>query len=238
MDSKHLIKLRSRRGLRRTMSAPGHARVVVIGLGRFGSSLALELMRRGWDVLGVDSDRRMVQRVSDDLTHAVLADCTDPEALVQLGVGEFSRAVVGIGTDLEASILVTTNLVDAEVPNIWAKATSRQHAKILERVGAHHVVLPEHDMGERVAHLVTGRMLDFIEFDSDYALIKTIAPPVVGGVPLGESHVRSKYGVTVVGIKRPGADFTYATAETVIEPGDVIIVTGKTQAVEAFAELA
>ncbi|MFI9610456.1 potassium channel family protein [Streptomyces sp. NPDC052023] len=213
------------------------SRVAVIGLGRFGQSVAGELIRRGWDVLGVDADPGLVQKVGDELTHAAAADCTDPAALAQLGVGEFSRVVVGIGTDLEASILTTSNLVDAAVPHIWARATTRQHGQILERIGAHHVVLPEHDMGERVAHLVTGRMLDFIAFDSDYALIKTLAPKVVGAVPLGESRVRSTYGVTVVGIKRPGADFTHATAETVVHPGDVIIVTGKTRAVETFAEL-
>ena len=213
------------------------SRVAVIGLGRFGQSVAAELMRRGWDVLGIDADAGVVQKVGDELTQAAAADCADPAALAQLGVGDFSRVVVGIGTDLEASILTTSNLVDAGVASIWARANSRQHGQILERIGAHHVVLPEHDMGERVAHLVTGRMLDFITFDSDYALIKTLAPKVVGGVPLGESRVRSMYGVTVVGIKRPGADFTHATAETVVHPGDVIIVTGKTQAVETFAEL-
>lgn len=212
-------------------------RVAVLGLGRFGSSLARELMRRGWDVIGIDSDPRRVQKLADDLTHTVAADCTDPDVIIQLGVSEFSRAVVGIGTDLEASILVTSNLADAGVPNIWAKAISRQHGQILTRVGAHHVVLPEHEMGERVAHLVTGRMLDFIEFDDDYALIKTVAPAVATGRPLGLSQVRSRYGVTVVGIKRPGQGFTYATAETVVEPGDIIIVTGRTQAVESFAEL-
>ncbi|MGP3984824.1 potassium channel family protein [Streptomyces sp. KR80] len=238
MDSKYLTRLRSRGGPRRAQHPQNHdTRVAVIGLGRFGGSLALELMRRGWDVLGIDSDPRLVQHLSEELTHAVAADCTDPQALDQLGLGDFTRVVVGIGTDVESSILVTSNLAEAGVPNIWARAINRQHGTILERVGAHHVVLPEHDMGERVAHLVTGRMLDFIEFDSDYALIKTIAPAVVGGVPLGESRVRSRYGVTIVGIKRPGADFTHATAETVVQPGDVIVVTGKTQAVEAFAEL-
>ncbi|MBC9729199.1 TrkA family potassium uptake protein [Streptomyces sp. TRM68367] len=211
--------------------------MAVIGLGRFGSSLANELMRRGWDVLGVDTDAQIVQRLSDELTHAVVADCTDPEALRQLGVHEFTSAVVGIGTDIEASILIASNLLEAEVPNLWAKAISRQHGRILERLGVHHVVLPEHEMGERVAHLVTGRMLDFIEFDDDYALVKTVTPEVVTGMPLGQSQVRSKYGVTVVGIKRPGEGFTYATAETVISKGDVIIVTGKTQAVESFAAL-
>ena len=105
--------------------------VAVIGLGRFGSSLANELMRRGWDVLGVDTDAQLVQKYSDDLTHAAVADCTDPETLRQLGVHEFTSAVVGIGTDIEASILIASNLLEAEVSNIWAKAISRQHGKIL-----------------------------------------------------------------------------------------------------------
>ncbi|MFE6281074.1 potassium channel family protein [Streptomyces sp. NPDC057877] len=235
----YLHSLRQRRRKRRSDAARGGGdqRVAVIGLGRFGSSLASELMRRGWDVLGIDTDQRLVQKYSDDLTHAAVADCTDSEALRQLGVNEFTSAVVAIGTDIEASILVSTNLLEADVPNIWAKAISRQHGQILERLGVHHVVLPEHEMGERVAHLVTGRMLDFIQFDDDYALVKTVAPEVATGVPLGQSQVRSRFGVTVVGIKRSGEDFTYATAETVVQRGDVIIVTGKTQAVEAFAEL-
>ncbi|MFP3987215.1 TrkA family potassium uptake protein [Streptomyces sp. E11-3] len=233
----HSLRRRRRKRLAGSYAQPGEQRVAVIGLGRFGSSLGHELMRRGWDVLGIDTDARLVQRNSDALTHTAVADCTDMEVLQQLGVHEFSSAVVGIGTDIEASILVTSNLLEGGVPNIWAKAISRQHGQILERLGAHHVVLPEHEMGERVAHLVTGRMLDFIEFDDDYALVKTVAPEVATGVPLGESVVRSTYGVTVVGIKRPGEDFTYATAETVVDKGDVIVVTGKTRAVEAFAEL-
>ncbi|PWI06209.1 potassium transporter [Streptomyces sp. NWU339] len=234
----HFKSLRPHRHRRSADRRPARdSRVAVIGLGRFGQSVAAELMRRGWDVLGIDADVGVVQKVGEELTQVAAADCTDPAALAQLGVGGFSRVVVGIGTDLEASILTTSNLVDAGVAAIWVRATTRQHGQILERIGAHHIVLPEHDMGERVAHLVTGRMLDFIAFDSDYALIKTLAPKVVGGIPLGESRVRSTYGVTVVGIKRPGADFTHATAETVVHPGDVIIVTGRTREVEMFAEL-
>ncbi|MFI9588412.1 potassium channel family protein [Streptomyces sp. NPDC052236] len=234
----HSLRRRRRKRLAAEHAQLSDQRVAVIGLGRFGSSLANELMQRGWDVLGIDTDARLVQRYSDSLTHSAVADCTDPDVLAQLGVTEFTSAVVGIGTDIEASILVTSNLLEANVPNIWAKAISRQHGQILERLGAHHVVLPEHEMGERVAHLVTGRMLDFIEFDDDYALVKTVAPDIVTGIALGQSLVRSKYGVTVVGIKRPGEDFTYATPETVVEQGDVIVVTGKTQAVETFAALA
>ncbi|MFF6996070.1 potassium channel family protein [Streptomyces sp. NPDC008313] len=236
----HLTFLRRRRRKRHTETqaqSGGDQRVAVIGLGRFGYSLAGELMRRGWDVLGLDTDSRLVQKYSDGLTHAAVADCTDPETLRQLGVHEFTSAVVAIGSDIEASILVSSNLLEAGVPNIWAKAVSRQHGQILERLGVHHVVLPEHEMGERVAHLVTGRMLDFIEFDDDYALVKTVAPDIATGVPLGQSQVRSRYGVTVVGIKRPGEDFTYATAETVVQKGDVLVVTGKTRAVETFAEM-
>ncbi|MBN0044746.1 TrkA family potassium uptake protein [Streptomyces actuosus] len=236
----YLHSLRRRRRERRAelpVRGTGDQRVAVIGLGRFGYSLANELMHRGWDVLGLDTDTRLVQKYSDALTHTAVADCTDGEALRQLGVHEFTSAVVAIGTDVEASILVSSNLLEAKVPNIWAKAVSRQHGQILERLGVHHVVLPEHEAGERVAHLVTGRMLDFIEFDDDYALVKTVAPDIVTGMPLGRSQVRSKYGVTVVGVKRPGEDFTYATAETVVQKGDVIVVTGKTHTVESFAEL-
>lgn len=212
-------------------------RVVVIGLGRFGSSLALELVDRGSEVLAVDSDPRLIQRYADELTHAVVADSTDAEALQQLGVPDYERAVVGIGTNLETSILTTAVLVDFGIPNIWAKAISREHGRILERIGAHHVVLPEHDMGERVAHLVTGRMLDYLELDDDYAIAKAAAPTEAVDLPLGESKLRQRYGATVVAIKRPGEDFTYATADTVLRRGDVVILAGRTAAVERVAAL-
>ncbi|WP_418287484.1 potassium channel family protein [Lentzea guizhouensis] len=155
----------------------------------------------------------------------------------QLGVDEFQRVVVGIGTNLEASILTTAVLVDLGVPDIWAKAISHEHRRILERIGAHHVVLPEHEMGERVAHRVTGRMLDYFEFEDDYALIKALPPEEVIGQPLGQSKLRSKYGVTVVGVKHLGDGFTHATADTVVNRGDVLIVAGKTKDVERLADL-
>lgn len=216
----------------------GPCRVVVLGLGRFGASLALELVRRGTEVLGVDSKQRIVQKFADDLTHAAVADTTDVEALRQLGVPDYQRAVVGIGNDLEASILTTAVLVDLAIPKIWAKAVSRQHGRILERVGAHHVVLPEHEMGERVAHLVTGRMLDYIEFEDDFAMVKTSPPDDIVGRPLSETAVRRRDRITVVGVKRPGQDFTYATEATVLQADDLLIVSGKIDDVEAFAERA
>lgn len=212
-------------------------RIAVLGLGRFGSSLALELMRQGWEVVGIDSSTSVVQSYADQLTHAAVANTTDEQVLRQLGVHEFAHAVVGIGTDLEAGILTTGLLADLGVPNIWAKAINRQHASILQRVGAHHVVLPEHEMGERVAHLVTGHILNFIEFEDDYALVKTRAPEEAFDKTLADAALRSKYGITVVSIKRPGEDFTYATADTTVYAGDILIVAGKTRHVEAFANL-
>jgi trk system potassium uptake protein TrkA len=211
------------------------ARIVVIGLGRFGSSLAIELVRAGSEVLAIDSNPQLVQRFADELTHTAVADTTDEEALIQLGVREFPRAVVSIGGDIEASILTTSLLADFEIPHIWAKGVSRQHARILERVGAHRVVLPEYEMGERVAHLVTGRMLDYIEFEDDFTIVKTRAPEESVGKSLAESRLRKNHGVIVVGVKRPGAGFEHATPETVIRPGDILVVAGQQDAVESFA---
>lgn len=218
------------------MAEKGNDPVVVIGLGRFGSSLALELTRRGTEVLAIDNRPKIVQALAGNITHLATADATDIDALQQLGVADFYRAVVAIG-DLEASILTASLLVELEIDDIWAKAVSQQHRRILSRVGAHHVVLPEHDMGERVAHLVGGRLLDYMEVDENFALIKTRPPKEYVGVPLGESGLRRKFGVTVVAVKKENEAFTYATADTELSYGDIIIVSGRTDQVERFADL-
>jgi trk system potassium uptake protein len=210
--------------------------IAVIGLGRFGSSLAAELTRRGTEVLAIDNNAKVVQSLSGQLTHVVTADSTDIEALRQLGVPEFYRAVVAIGSDMEASILTASLLVDLEIANIWAKAITHQHGRILKRIGVHHVVLPEHDMGLRVAHLVTGRAQDYLELDEDFAIAKTKPPKEAVGVPLGETRLRSKYGVTVVSVKTQDEPFTYATVDTVLTYGDTIVVSGKIDDVERFVE--
>ena len=209
--------------------------VLVIGLGRFGAAIALTLAERGQEVMAVDSDMTKIQYFADRLTHAVQSDSTDEEALRQLGANEFQRAVVAIGSAVEASVLTTSLLVDLAVPEIWAKAISREHGRILERIGAHQVVYPEADMGERVAHLVSSGMLDYIEFDDDFALAKLTAPSSLGSGALGSLGLRARSGVTVVGVKEPGRDFTYADRETVIEPGALIAVAGPREAVDRFA---
>lgn len=211
--------------------------IAVIGLGRFGSAVAMSLCRLGHDVVAIDENGTLVQQWSDKLSHVVQADATDPEALRRLGIDRFHHAIVAIGEDIEASVLVVLALSEIGVPDIWAKALQDRHGRILERTGAHHVIYPEVKMGERVAHLITGKIADFIEFEDGFAIVKTGAPAEAFGRTLGESGLRSKYGVTVVGVKRRHEDFTYATAETVVERGDLLIVSGPTQMVERFAAI-
>ena len=214
---------------------PNDDNVVVIGLGRFGGQVAESLQNLGHEVLGIDSDERIVQDWSDRLTQVVQADATDTDTLHQLGVHEFPRAVVGIGTNLETSVLSVLTLNEIGVPEIWAKATSVKHGKILAQVGARHVIYPEAEMGERVAHLLTGRMLDYIEFDDGFAIAKVRAPREAVGRSLADIGLRSKWGITVVGVKLPGQDFTYARPETVVPQGCLLIVAGDTAKVEHFA---
>ena len=213
------------------------ASVLVIGLGRFGTAVARRLLEQGTEVLGIENDPAIVQSLSSELPHVVHADSTDMNALRQLGVLDFSHAVVSIGSNLEASILTILNLNQLGVKDIWAKANDTQHGRIAERVGAHHVVYPEAQMGERVAHLVTGKMIDFIEFDDGFAIAKTRSPRETHGKTLAQSDVRKKYGITVVGIKRRHQDFIYAKPETEIKAGDHLIVAGETRLVDRFAAL-
>ncbi len=211
--------------------------VVVIGLGRFGAAVAKRLVSMGHDVLAMDADEEVVQSLSHELPHVVQADSTELSALQQLSVSDFSHAVVSIGANLEASVLTVLNLAQLGMRDIWAKANSPQHGRIAERVGAHHVVYPEADMGERVAHLVTGKMMDFIEFDDGFAIAKTRAPMETHNKKLSISGVRTKHRVTVVGIKRRHEDFIHATADTEIKPGDHLIIAGKTALIEKFAAM-
>ncbi|WP_311477986.1 TrkA family potassium uptake protein [uncultured Gulosibacter sp.] len=209
--------------------------VLVIGLGRFGAATAGQLQRQGREVLAVDTDPDLVQKWAERVTHAVQLDARNIEALRQIGAQEFSVAVVAVGTSIEASVLVTANLADLKINQIWAKAMSTTHGRILKRIGAHHVIYPEAEAGERVAHLLGGKMLDFIEFDDEFVMAKMYPPKSIRGKSLRDSQVRSKYKVTVVGVKSPGKEFTYATADTTITNYDVIIVAGTSDGVEAFS---
>lgn len=211
--------------------------VVVIGLGRFGTALALELNRSGTEVLAIDNQPAVVQRLAGSLTRVVAVDSTDIDALREVGVTDFERAVVAIGVDQQSSILTTALLSDLGVTDIWAKALNAQHANILERVGARHIFQPEQEMGERVAHLLSGRMQDYLEVGKDWALVKTAPPRFLVGVPLEESKLRARFNVTVVSVKPEGQDeFTYADNATTLRYGDQILVVGKVGAIERFVD--
>lgn len=211
--------------------------VVVIGLGRFGGALALELAAAKTDVLGIDIDEEVVQAFDGRLTHVVRADATKEEVLRQLSVHEFDRAVVGIGSDIEASILTTSSLLRFNKPAIWAKAVSPAHGQILEQLGVEHVIRPEEDMGRRVAHLVRGAMLDYVEFGGGLAMVKTRPPKEMLDRVLGEAGTRAKHQVTVIAVKREKGTWDYATADTIVRQGDELIVAGTTSATERFSAL-
>jgi trk system potassium uptake protein len=208
--------------------------ILVVGLGRFGGAVAQTLVEMGYEVLAVDFEEALVQRYAETLTHVVQADTTNERALRQIGVADISTAVVCIGTDIESSVLTTGCLVDIGVPNIWAKAITKAHGKILDRVGAHHVVFPEADMGARVAHLLTGRTLEYVELDDDFVIAETSVPRASVGKTLGEAQIRAEYDVTVVCTKVVGSAFTYATAETVLGVNDLVVVAGRRYAVDRF----
>jgi trk system potassium uptake protein TrkA len=214
-----------------------HRQFIVIGLGRFGGGLAETLVGMGHEVLGVDTDPKTVQAFAGVLTHVVEADSTSETAMRQLGAGEFETAVVAIGTEIEASILTTSVLVDLGAPRIVAKAVTGAHGRILERVGAHRVVFPERDMGVRVGHSLAGSILDYFELDPGFAIVETTAPRPLVGRTLAEAEVRKRYGITVVCIKPEGGVFTYATPDTVPSEGDIVVVAGEKARAEAFGEL-
>jgi trk system potassium uptake protein len=209
--------------------------IVVIGLGRFGLAVATELQTLGHEVLGIDTDEHLVQTAASELDFVVQGDATDPAALRQLGVSGVHHAVVAIGDAIQASILATAALTDLGIPDIWAKAQNEQHAKILDRVGAHRVVFPERDMGLRVAHRVTGKMIEYFEIDEKFKLVETRVPSRYIGHSLKDSGIRAEYGVNVVGVKQPHGSFTHTNADTVLGADDLLLVAGDIADVERFA---
>ncbi|HWC24762.1 MAG TPA: TrkA family potassium uptake protein [Flexivirga sp.] len=209
--------------------------VLVIGLGRFGTAVSATLTEQDWDVLAVDQSLELVQKWSDQFTHVVQADSSDVEALRQIGAGDFERAVVAIGSNLEASILTTANLADLGVPSIWAKAMTKQHARILQRIGAHHVVLPEREMGARIGRLLVGSLADYYELESGFGIGRMSCSDKFADKTLAQLDLRARYGVTVVAVKHIGGTFEDARPETPIKMGDQLVITGSTERLQQFS---
>ncbi|PRQ11494.1 potassium transporter [Corynebacterium sp. 13CS0277] len=207
--------------------------VVVLGLGRFGLALGEELVHSGVEVLGVDADESIVSKAAPLLTHVAVADTTNVDALKQLSVHEAPRVVIGIGSDMGASLLTASAVVvDLKVPNVWAKADNLSHAKILSRIGVHHVIRPERDTGRRVAHLISGRVEEYVEFDRDFAMVKLAPPMSLIGQPA--SHAPAE--VRIMAIRSGKGSFRPASPEDIIQSGDLIIAAGRVQDLERFGE--
>lgn len=203
---------------------------VVIGLGRFGSSVARTLAQGDYNVLAIDSDEERVHDIAEEVTHAVQADATDIGTLKTLGVRNFDVAVVSIGENVHSNILATLVLKELGVPFVVAKAQDELHGKVLEKVGADRVVFPERDMGIRIAHnLISSNVLDYIQFAPDYGIVEIVATDKMYGKTLAELQFRTNYGANVMAIKR-GKDLhiTPGALDKVLED-DVLVVIGKNE---------
>lgn len=217
------------------MARPLDSPVLVIGLGRFGSALARELTELGREIMALEQDRNIVQHFADAFTTIVQADATDITALEQVGADQFETAVVGIGTSVENSVLTVANLVDLGITNIWAKAITRSHGEILERIGANHVIYPEQEAGERTAHLLSGTMRNFTEFSPDYALAIISVPQVLANRSVRELRLKERYGVTLVAYEAD-AEFQNISMDTKLPEGTNMLVAGPTDRVDDFAK--
>ncbi|MCL6449273.1 MAG: TrkA family potassium uptake protein [Armatimonadetes bacterium] len=209
----------------------------VIGLGRFGSSVARTLSRMGYEVLAADTDADKVNDITDEVTYAVQVDAMEEEALKSLGLRNFDVVVVAIGQEIKASILVTVMLKEMGVRKIVAKANDELHGKVLQKVGADVVVFPERDMGVRVAHaLVSRNIIDQIHLSPDYSIVEVVVPARFIGKSLGESALRQKYGVTVLAVRR-GEDIIISPgAGQVLKEGDVLVAIGRDDRLKQLGE--
>ena len=199
---------------------------VVIGLGRFGTSVAKTLTALGHEVLALDKNEHAVQAIMQDVTQAVQADVREEETLRGLGVRNLDVAVVAIGDDLEANILITLMLKEMGIPYVVAKAQSVQHGKVLEKIGADKIVYPEQDMGIRLANnLIRTNVMDFIELSLDYSIFEIIAPSQFVNKSLGKLNLRAVYKLNVVAIKKGREQIVIAPgANAVVDEGDILVI--------------
>ncbi|MBT9173957.1 MAG: Ktr system potassium uptake protein A [Syntrophomonadaceae bacterium] len=209
----------------------------VIGIGRFGASVATTLYEMGNDVLAIDSSEAKVEGIVDKVTHAAVADSTSEIALKSLGITNFDVVIVSIGQDIQASILTTLLLKELGVGYIVAKARTMLHGKVLQKIGADRIVFPERDMGIRVAHnLVAANVLDFIELSPEYSIVEIIVPQYMVGKSLRELDLRARHDLNVLAIRSADKKINVTPAATDrMQRGDVMIVVGKNDKIQALS---
>lgn len=210
---------------------------IIIGIGKFGESIATNLYKMGHDVLAVDIDEERVQYIANKVTHAVQADATEEGTLEALGVKHFDGAVVTIGESVQASILIIMLCKELGIRHVLAKAQNELHAKVLYKIGADRVVFPERDMGLRVAHsLVSTSFLDYIELTPDYSIVELKAAKDWKGKSLKDLNVRAEYGINIMAIKQDDKVVVSPAADDTIQRDDVLVVIGKARDINRFQE--
>lgn len=208
---------------------------VVIGLGRFGSSIATTLYSLGNDVLVIDKNEDLIQDIASEVTHAVQADATDENALKALGIRNFDVAIISIGGDIQSSVMATLILRELGVKYIIAKGNGELHAKVLYKIGADRVVLPEKDMGVRVAHnIISSSILDYIELSSDYSIMEVKAFKDWVGKDLKSLDLRKKYGINVIAIKTGEKINLNPAADDIVCKDNVIVAIGSKEALNSL----
>lgn len=219
------------------MPRRGRAEFAVIGLGRFGSSLALALVEAGHSVLGIDEDAVLVQRISAEITHSAILDATDEDALREVEITAFDTVIVAIGADFESNLLTTAALKSLGVRHVISKAVTTRQREILLRVGADQVVQPEYDAGRRLAEeLVAPAVLERLHLGPDHSVVELRTPRPMVGKSLVALDLRRRMGVTVLVIKRDDDLIVSPAAESVLLEGDLLVVLGSNKAVQAMSE--
>jgi trk system potassium uptake protein len=209
----------------------------VIGLGRFGGSVCKELYKMGHEVLAVDSNEDRVNDFARFSTHAVVANATDENALLSLGIRNFEHVVVAIGDNIQASILCTLLLKEMKVKQVWVKAQNPYHHKVVERIGADRIIHPEHDMGVRIAHyLVSEKIIDYIELSPEFSIRELIATKKVSNRTIAALNIRAKFGCTILGIKRGEDVIISPTPQHEILENDILIVIGNNKDLKRFED--
>lgn len=211
---------------------------IVVGLGRFGSGVARELCRLGCEVLAMDVSNELVSQVANDVTHAVVGDGQDKEVLRALGAAEFDCAIVAIGDDLSSSVLTTMNLKELGIPKIVCKAHDETHRRVLEKLGADQVVIPEREHAGRLARsLSSPNVLDYIELSDEYGIIEVPVPVSWDGKSLKELNVRAKLGINILAVRRGGNFNVSPAADFAFAQGDVMVVLGDNKALKKVQKL-
>lgn len=210
---------------------------VVLGAGRFGASLAVKLVELGAEVMLVDRDEDLIAKYADRVTYCVQADVTDENTIQNLGIRNFDTAIISIGSDIQASILITLMIKEMGIKNILAKAQNETHAKVLYKIGADRVVFPEKEMGIKVAkNLMSAGFMDYLELSAEYSVAEIAPLKAWHNKKLSELDLRGEYGINIMAIKK-GIDIKVEiSAEDVIEIGDILVVVGKNTQLEKIKE--